>query len=145
VAKEYSTDTTSKNTGGKLPGVGKGQQEKAFDTAIFKARKGVLTGPVKTQFGYYVFVVTDVTAAQQQSLRESSASIKQILAQENQRKALETYGKDYRKRWKSETKCREEFMIADCDNAPKEKQQTTVPPGAQTAPQQGQGSTTQPR
>jgi foldase protein PrsA len=144
VAKEYSTDQASKNTGGKLPGVAKGQQEKALDTAVFKARKGVLTGPVKTQFGYYIFVVTDVTAAKQQSLRESSASIKQILAQENQRKALEAYGKDYRKRWKSETKCREEFMIPDCDNAPEEKQ-TTVPPGGQTAPQQGQETTTQPR
>jgi foldase protein PrsA len=146
VAKRFSTDPTSKNSAGKLPDVAKGQQEKAFDTAIFKARKGVLTGPVKTQFGYYIFVVTDVTPGKQQSLRESSASIKQILAQENQRKALETYGKDYRKRWKSETKCREEFMIADCDNAPKEKQkQTTVPPGGQTAPQQGQGTDTQPR
>jgi foldase protein PrsA len=146
VAKEYSTDQASKNTGGKLPGVAKGQQEKALDTAVFKASKGVLSGPVKTQFGYYIFVVTDVTRGKQQSLRESSASIKQILAQENQRKALEAFGKEYRKRWKSETKCREEFMIADCDNAPEEKQQqTTVPPGGQTAPQQGQGETTQPR
>ena len=30
-------------------------------TAIFKAKKGELTGPVKTQFGYYVFEVTKVT------------------------------------------------------------------------------------
>ena len=36
----------------------KGQQEKAFDDAIFNAEKGELDGPVKTQFGYYVFEVT---------------------------------------------------------------------------------------
>ena len=52
-----------------------------------------------------------MTPANQQSLRESSASIKQILGQENQRKALEAYGKDYRERWKSQTKCRDEFVI----------------------------------
>ena len=58
VAKEYSIDQASKAQGGKLPAVAKGQQEKALDTAIFKAKKGELTGPVKTQFGHYVFEVT---------------------------------------------------------------------------------------
>ena len=62
VAKKYSIDEASKAQGGKLPDVAKGQQEKAFDEAIFKAKKGELEGPVKTQFGYYVFEVTKVTA-----------------------------------------------------------------------------------
>ena len=57
VAKQYSIDDASKAQGGKLPAVAKGQQEKAFDKAIFAAKKGELTGPVKTQFGYYVFEV----------------------------------------------------------------------------------------
>ena len=39
VAKEYSIDDASKAQGGKLPAVAKGQQEKAFDDAIFKARR----------------------------------------------------------------------------------------------------------
>lgn len=55
VAKQYSIDPTSKGTGGKLPGVTQGQQEIAFDKAIFSAKIGQLTGPVKTQFGFYVF------------------------------------------------------------------------------------------
>ena len=58
VAKKYSIDQASKAQGGKLPAVAKGQQEKALDEAIFKAKKGELVGPVKTQFGYYVFEVT---------------------------------------------------------------------------------------
>ena len=58
VAKKYSIDQASKAQGGKLPAVAKGQQEKALDNAIFNAKKGKLTGPVKTQFGYYVFDVT---------------------------------------------------------------------------------------
>ena len=136
VAKQYSIDQQSKNSGGKLPGVSQGSQEKAFDTAIFKAKKGQTVGPVKTQFGYYVFDVTKITPKDQQSLRESSASIKQILAQENQRKALESFGKDYRDRWKNATKCRDAYVTQDCDNAPKQKAQTTTAPTqtTQTAP-----------
>ena len=61
VAKQYSIDDASKAQGGKLPAVAKGQQEKAFDTAIFAAKKSKVTGPVKTQFGYYVFKVTRST------------------------------------------------------------------------------------
>ena len=61
VAKKYSIDQASKAQGGKLPAVAKGQQEKALDTAIFAAKKGKLVGPVKTQFGYYVFDVTKIT------------------------------------------------------------------------------------
>ena len=61
VAKKYSIDQASKAQGGKLPAVAKGQQEKALDTAIFAAEKGKLVGPVKTQFGYYVFDVTKIT------------------------------------------------------------------------------------
>ena len=30
-------------------------------------------------------------------------------------------------------------MTQDCENAPKQSKSTTVPPGGQTAPQQGQG------
>jgi foldase protein PrsA len=135
VAKKYSIDQQSKNSGGKLPGVSQGSQEKAFDTAIFKADKGKTVGPIKTQFGYYVFEVEKITPKDQQSLRESSASIKQILAQENQRKALETFGKDYRERWKNETKCRDAYVTQDCDNAPKQKTPTTSTPAQTTQTQ----------
>src|SRR3954464_7844306 len=67
VAKKFSIDEASKAQGGKLPGVAKGQQEKSFNDAIFGAKKGTITGPVKTQFGYYVFQVQKVTPASQQS------------------------------------------------------------------------------
>jgi parvulin-like peptidyl-prolyl isomerase len=137
VANRFSIDQASKAQGGKLTGVAKGQQEKALDKAIFEARKGKLVGPVKTQFGYYVLEVSNVTPAKQQSLEDSKASIKQILTSDNQRKALDRFGKDYRKRWKDATDCRKGFTTADCKNGP--KTQTT----ATAAPQQ-QGTTTQP-
>ena len=61
VAKRFSIDQASKDQGGTLLGIAKGTQEKSFDDAIFAAKKGELTGPVKTQFGYYVFEVQKVT------------------------------------------------------------------------------------
>ena len=50
VAKKYSTDEASKGQGGKLT-VTKGNQEPAFDDAVFAGKKGELLGPIKTQFG----------------------------------------------------------------------------------------------
>jgi foldase protein PrsA len=137
VAKKFSIDQASKNQGGKLAGVSKGQQEQALDTAIFSAKKGELVGPVKTQFGWYILEVTGITPGKQQSLQQSEPSIKQILASENQRKALENFGKSYRKRWKDATTCREGYVTQDCSNAPKQKPATTT---AQP-PQSGQTQT----
>jgi foldase protein PrsA len=150
VTKKYSIDQASKAQGGKLSGVAKGQQEKALDEAIFKADKGKLVGPVKTQFGYYVLEVSKISAAKQQSLEQSTASIKQILTSDNQRKALDKFGKDYRKRWKAETACRKGYTTADCKNGPKTQPTTSAPAAQQQAPQtttgaaQGTGTTTQP-
>jgi foldase protein PrsA len=146
VAKKYSIDDASKSQGGKLPAVAKGQQEKAFDDAIFNAKKGATTGPIKTQFGYYVLEVSKVTEGKQQSLEQSKDSIKQILTSDNQRKALDKFGKDYRKRWKAETACRKGYTTADCKNGPKTQSTATSTPQQQQAPATttGTGTTTQP-
>jgi foldase protein PrsA len=142
VAKKYSIDQASKANGGKLAGVAKGQQEKALDTAVFAADKGKLTGPIKTQFGWYVFDVTKVAKAKQQSLEESKASIKQILQSQGQQNALKKFGDDYRKRYKAETDCRKGYQVDDCKNAPK-KSAATQTTTQQQQPQQ-QGTTTSP-
>jgi parvulin-like peptidyl-prolyl isomerase len=135
VAKEYSIDDASKAQGGKLPAVAKGQQEKAFDDAIFSAKKGQLEGPVKTQFGWYVFEVDKITEASQQTRDEAKETIKQLLASQNQQKALDAYVKDFRKRWKEQTECREGFVTQDCKNAPKATP-TPTPGAAQQDPTQ---------
>jgi foldase protein PrsA len=117
VAKEFSIDEASKTQGGRLPGVAKGQQEKAFDDAIFAADKGELTGPVKTQFGWYVFRVTKVTAASQQSLEEAKETIKNLLKSEGEQKALDDFVEKFREKYKDETKCADDYIVEDCDNA----------------------------
>ena len=135
VAKKYSIDTQSKSQGGKLPPVSKGQQEKALDDAIFKAKKGQLVGPVKTQFGYYVFEVGKVTPASQQTLQQATPTIKQLLAAQNQQKALDAFVKKFRDKWKGKTECRDGYKTPDCKNGPK----ATPTPTAAPQQQQPQG------
>jgi foldase protein PrsA len=137
VAKKLSIDDASKAQGGKLPGVAKGQQEQAFDDAIFQAKKGQLTGPVKTQFGWYVFEVDKVNKATQQTLAEAKPTIQQVLASQGQQKALDAFVKDFRAEWKQKTECREGYVTQDCKNAPKETP-TPTPGAAATATPNGQ-------
>jgi foldase protein PrsA len=137
VAKKFSIDQASKDQGGVLLAVSKGQQEPTLDKAVFAAKKGQLTGPVKTQFGYYVFAVQKVTKASQQSLAQAKPTIKQLLASQNQQKALDDFVKDFQKKWKDKTTCRSGFVTQDCKNAPKQKTTSTATPsGGQTVPVQ---------
>jgi len=129
VAKEYSIDDASKDSGGKLEGIAKGQQEQALDDAIFSAQKGELSGPVKTQFGWYVFEVEKITPAEQQSLEDAKETIKQILTSENQQKALTQFEENWKKQFTAETICRADYEVAECENAPKTSTATT-PTGA---------------
>jgi parvulin-like peptidyl-prolyl isomerase len=141
VAKKYSIDEASKAQGGKLPGVAKGQQEKAFDDAIFSAKKNAITGPIKTQFGYYVFKVTHETPASQQTLAQTKETIRNLLKSQNQQKALNAFVAKFRKDFRDKTKCAKSYLIPDCANAPKQK--TTTPPASGGAPQT-QSTTPQP-
>ncbi len=139
VAKKYSIDQASKDAGGKLPGVQPGQQEKAFDSAVFSAPKGKILGPVKTQFGYYIFEVDKITPKSQQALAQASPTIKQLLQQQGQQKALNDFVKSFEKKWKGKTNCRKGYVVTMCKNAPKPKKgQATTPPGA--VPSQGGAS-----
>lgn len=124
VAKKFSQDTASKDQGGKFPGVTKGQFEPSLDKAVFNAAKGTLVGPVKTQFGYYVFKVTKATAAKQQSLQQATPQIKQALIAENQQKAFDTFQKEFNDKWKKKTLCADAFIVDLCKNAPKKKGST---------------------
>jgi foldase protein PrsA len=130
VAKKYSIDEASKSQGGKLPAQAKGTLEKSLDKAVFSAGKGKVTGPVKTQFGFYVFEVDKVQAASQQTLEQAKETIRQTLQSQNQQKALDKFVKDFTKKWKERTDCREGYVTQQCKNAPKEKKTPTPTPGA---------------
>jgi foldase protein PrsA len=132
VVKEYSIDQSSKAAGGKLPAVVENQLEQALDEAVFSAKKGEIGGPVKTQFGYNIFMVEKVIPADQQTLEEAKPTIQQLLASQNQQKAVETWSKDFEERWKEKTECADDYKSPQCKNAPKETPTPTPPAGAAT-------------
>jgi foldase protein PrsA len=126
VAKSKSIDPTSKNNGGELKGVVKGQEEKALDEAIFSAQKGKLGGPVKTPFGYYIYEVTGTTPGSSQTLAQSQATIKQELTAQNQQQALSKFVKEFRSKWEGKTECASGYVVQDCHEYKKPKTSSTT-------------------
>ena len=114
VAKSVSIDPVSKAAGGSLPGVVKGQEEKALDAAVFSAKLNVLGGPIKTPFGYYVYEVKKTLPASQQTLAQVQSSIQQQLGAQKQQKALSEFVKNFRKKWTARTECRSGYSVQDC-------------------------------
>jgi foldase protein PrsA len=114
VAKAKSIDPTTKDKGGVLTGVVKGEEQKALDTAIFSTSPHVLTGPIKTVFGYYVFEVTGTVAGTKQTLAQAKSSIKQQLTATQQQGALSKFVKEFKKKWTAKTDCRSGYVVIDC-------------------------------
>lgn len=139
VAKASSIDPVSKASGGSLPGVVKGQEEKALDEAVFAAKLNLLSGPIKTPFGYYVFEVKKTLPASQQTLAQVQSTIQQQLTAQGQQKALSEFVKNFRKKWTGRTECRTGYVVQDCKSykAPK----TPTFPGAATGTATPQTST----
>ncbi len=125
VAKKYSIDPTTKNKGGVLTNVTKGQQDAALSQAAFAAKTNKVIGPVKGQFGYYVIEVTKINAATQKSLADSTALIKQTLTSQSQTAAANAVVNEAKKEWQSQTKCRSGYAMADCAGYKAPKTSTT--------------------
>jgi foldase protein PrsA len=134
VAKKYSTDPTSKNNGGLLVGVTKGQEDQALDAAAFAAPVNKILGPIKGQFGYYIFDVTKITVATQQTLAQATALIQQTLSGQSQTSSQTAVDKSARQHWLSQTKCQSAFAMADCSGYKAPKATTTATPTPAPAP-----------
>jgi foldase protein PrsA len=135
VAKKYSTDPSSKSKGGLLVGVTKGQEDQALDAAAFSAQLNKLSGPVKGQFGYYVYEVTKITKPTQQTLAQATPLIRQTLQGQQQTNSQTALDKAARSHWLSQTQCRSGYSMADCKGYKAPKTSTTTAP-SQTAPPQ---------
>jgi foldase protein PrsA len=125
VAKAKSTDPTSKNSGGELKEVAKGQEAAALDAAIFSASPHVLSGPVKTPFGYYVYEVTGTKPGVSVPLSQVKPTIKQQLTVTQNQEALSKFVKEFKKRWQDRTECLKEYTVPDCKGYKAPKTGTT--------------------
>jgi foldase protein PrsA len=119
VAPKYSIDVTTKAAGGQMTGVSAGELNSQFSAAAFAAKTGVLSGPIKTPFGYYVFTVDSAKPASVQSLTQAHATIRADVAQQHQAAANALLQSDFTKKWTGLTKCASGFIVSSCSNAPK--------------------------
>ena len=60
MAKQKSICPSGKR-GGNLGWFGRNQMVKEFETAAFSAKKSQIIGPVKTQFGWHIIRIDDVS------------------------------------------------------------------------------------
>jgi foldase protein PrsA len=142
VANKYSTDPTSRKTGGLLKNVVQGEEDAALNQAAFAAPVDKLLGPVHGQFGYYVFEVVSIKKGTQQSLAQATALIRETLTGQQQTKAETAVDSTASKHWKSQTKCLSDYAMADCSGYKAPKSSTTgtstsTAPSTTTAPSGG--------
>lgn len=82
LAKEYSTDTATAESGGELGFFSTGEMAEAFETAAFALNVDEISDPVQTDYGYHIIKVTDKQEAKEANLEESKEEIKETLMQE---------------------------------------------------------------
>ena len=94
LARKYTQDEASKADGGNFTAY-KGKTVEPFDKFVFAAKKGDLSKPIKTEFGWHVVeVLSEVKPAASQSLAEAKDTISSPLLQQQQNQALKAWVKD---------------------------------------------------
>jgi foldase protein PrsA len=86
-AKQYSDDTGTKDSGGDLSTITKGEMVPEFDAALFSLKLNEISQPVKTQYGYHVIQVTAITPEKQQTLDEVKSTLQSNMLDEAKTKA----------------------------------------------------------
>lgn len=89
VAKENSTDGSAKN-GGDLGWFGLGTMVKPFEEAVVAAKVGEVTGPIKTDFGWHLILVSET----RQKAPPSMDDMKQQLTAQVESSAIRAYLND---------------------------------------------------
>lgn len=136
VAKKYSGDAQTKNSGGEVKDAVKGQQDPALDKVVFSIEKGKVSEPVKGSLGWYVVEVDSTKKGSTTPFTQVKSQIVQQVKAQREQEALQTFVKSFQEKWKAKTDCKKDYVIDLCKNAPKQAEQPG-PGTVQQAPPQG--------
>ena len=98
------------------------------------------SGPVKTQFGYYVFEVAKITPASQQTLSRPRRRSSSCSQSQNQQKTLDEFVKDFQKKWKDRTNVPQGLRDAGLQERAEGAASSAAPPSS-AAPSSGKATT----
>ena len=118
VAAKFSTDPTTKSTGGLQAGLSEEalQGKEPIYAAIFKSPTGVVVGPLSYEGSYFVVEVEKLNPEKVQTLDEVSSQIKSQLTQQLAQESFSEFVAGYQSKWTSRTFCASGFVIERCAN-----------------------------
>jgi foldase protein PrsA len=103
LAKKYSTDPSSKDSGGKMT-ISKGRQVPEFDKVAFALKAHQVAQPVKTTYGWHVIeALTPVKKQTTTKLSEVKPAIRQQLLQQKKQEEMRKWVDDTAKDFESKT------------------------------------------
>ena len=137
VAKQYSEDAATKDSGGLKSGVQEGVEEKPLSAAFFGASEGQVEGPVKGRSGYVVFEVESVTPERAQELKTVESQIQATLAQRAEQEYFAAFIEDFSVRWMQRTHCASDYVTERCANYEGTGHPATAPPACYEANPRG--------
>ncbi|MGS2780474.1 foldase protein PrsA [Robertmurraya sp. GLU-23] len=79
LAKEYSTDTTTSESGGDLGYFSSGDMVAEFEEVAFALGVDEISAPVKTEYGYHIIKVVDHQEAKEANFEDSKGEISDTL------------------------------------------------------------------
>lgn len=137
VAKKYSEDPTTKESGGLQKSLQEGAIEEPLNAAIFKTPEGQIEGPIKSKRGYTIFEVENSTPESVQELKTVESQIKAALAQRLEQEYIASFTQNFTTEWKQRTFCASGYVTERCGNFEASGRQSTAPPACYEADPKG--------
>lgn len=137
VAKKYSEDAETKESGGLKKGVQEGTFEEPLDAEIFSKPEGQVEGPLKAESGYTVFEVISSTPESVQDLKTVESQITATLTQRLEQEYFANFVSSFASQWTARTFCAEGYTVERCANFKDDGRPSTAPKGCFEADPQG--------
>lgn len=84
MARKYSDDKASKEKGGALGIIRKGETDPEFESQIFKLKPGEISFPIRSNFGYHLVKIEKKEPQKQMSFEEAKELVKNDLLQKKE-------------------------------------------------------------
>ena len=127
VAKKYSEEPTTSQSGGLRKGATEESLEEPLGAAVFGTPEGQVEGPLKTGQGYTVFEVENSTPGSVQELKTVEAQIESTLAQRAEQEYFSSYVAGFNAKWTARTFCASGYVTERCANFEASGHPSTAP------------------